>query len=128
MNFINAIAIIVAAIIGAIATILTIKNRRFKHSQLPKPKKNEKVYKIEGNNEDGSKYSGLAYLSSKKDKIRIRYFIGNELWAGEGPKENNTIHIFGKKGDFVATYKKMNDGSFYGDWGHGGKESLIPLF
>jgi hypothetical protein len=85
MEIFKPIAIVLAAIIGAYATIRAVKHRRIKQPSVPNPKKNERVYQVEGTNEDGTKYSGLAYLRNKNGKIIIRYFIGEELWIGPGP-------------------------------------------
>lgn len=120
-EWLPAVASVLAAAISAWSAVAA----RRAVQRAPRARAGETRYLVRGTNEEGERYSGVAFVKIKGQRCRIREFIADEIFHGVGEVKGRRLEIL--IGTDLVHYEMREDGELVGAWGQGAVETLTPI-
>jgi uncharacterized caspase-like protein len=85
------------------------------------------IYRDEGRNPDGSRYTGMLAINQNGDRFRFKWWIGSNTYSGTGQLAGKMLVVnWGDKTPVVYTF--ASGGRLDGDWADGSAKDTLNLF
>ena len=85
------------------------------------------IYRVEGRNTEGSRYTGRVQVTIEEQKVLFRWEIGRDIFRGEGTLNGDVLTVYWGQPEPVI-YILRSDGRLQGSWAAGrATEVLTPL-